>query len=242
MNKEQIRQYFMVFILSLAVAGVFSLYLFYRRGYYDLFVLNKVLASASLALLGIVLLIGPLSRFYNRFDKWLIYRREIGISAFFMALAHIAISFFFLSDRFNPSFFQKNSRGILWGLIALALLAILYITSFEKIIKRINKKLWIEIQSWGIRIGTFLVLLHLVILKYAGWLKWLKEGGAPELAQPNFPPASLLGALFIAFVGIIRFGELFGKTAGKWIFVISFVGLLLVFVILFILAPWSIVR
>src|SRR3989344_3514766 len=141
MNKEQIRQYFMVFILSLAVAGVFSLYLFYRRGYYDLFVLNKVLASASLALLGIVL----------------------------------------------------------------------YIASFEKIIKRINKKLWIEIQSWGIRIGTFLVLLHLIILKYAGWLKWLKEGGAPELAQPNFPPASLLGALFIAFVGIVRFGELFGK-------------------------------
>ena len=42
MNKEQIRQYFMVFILSLAVAGVFSLYLFYRRGYYDLFVLNNI--------------------------------------------------------------------------------------------------------------------------------------------------------------------------------------------------------
>ncbi len=234
MNKEQFRQYLIAFILSLAVAGIFSLYLFFRRGYYDLFILNKTLASASLALLGIVLLIGPLSRFYDKFDKWLIYRREIGIFSFFMATIHMVVSFLFLPDKFNPSFFQKNSQSMLWGLAALAFLAILYITSFEKIILRINRKIWVEIQSWGVRIGTFLVFLHLVILKYPGWIKWLKEGGVPELAKPNFPPGSLLAVLFIAFIGIVRFGELFGRIAGKWIFIISLVGLLLVSVVLFI--------
>ena len=106
-NKEQLRQYFTAFLLSLGVGAIFSLYLFLRRGYYDLFILNKVLASASLVLLGIILLIGPISRFYNRFDKWLIYRREIGIFAFLLALTHGIIS----SSHLNNPLLKQNSLG-----------------------------------------------------------------------------------------------------------------------------------
>lgn len=210
-------------MLALAVTGVFSLYLFLRRGYFDLFILNKALASASLVLLGVVLLIGPISRFYNRFDKWLIYRREIGIFAFLLALAHGIISYS-----------GKTNQALALGIISLIILAFLFLTSYKFVENRTNRRLWVEFQSWGIRISSLLVFLHLIMLKYVGWAKWLTEGGAQNLAKPDFPPASLLGGLFIGFVAITRLAEIFGTKIARKIFEISFVILILILFFLFV--------
>ncbi len=76
-----------------------SVYLYYRRGYYDVYIANKIFAGTSAILLGIVLLLGPLSRAYDRFDRWLKYRKEIGIIAFVLALTHSITSFFFLTEK-----------------------------------------------------------------------------------------------------------------------------------------------
>src|SRR3989344_6455530 len=223
-NREQLRQYFRAFLLALAVFAVFSLYLFLRRGYFNLFILNKVLASASLVLLGIVLLIGPISRFYNRFDKWLIYRREIGIMAFFMALAHGLISYS-----------GKTSPALLWGIISLMIMALLFLTSSKFTEDRMNRRFWVELQSWGVRLGTLFAFWHLAALKYSGWLKWLNLERDQKLALPDLPPASLLGALFIGFVAATRLAEIFGATIARKIFEISFIILMLAFIFLFIL-------
>src|SRR3989344_8588114 len=142
-NKEQSRQYFVSFLAALGVSVVFALYLFLRRGYFNLYIFNKVLASTSLVLLGIVLLIGPISRFYNRFDKWLIYRREIGIMAFFMALAHGLISYS-----------GKTSPALLWGIVSLMIMALLFLTSSKFTEDRMNRRFWVELQSWGVCLGT----------------------------------------------------------------------------------------
>lgn len=224
MNREQIGQYFRAFLLALAVAGVFSLYLFLRRGYFDLFILNKVLASASLALLGIVLLIGPISRFYNRFDKWLIYRREIGIMAFLLALTHGLISYS-----------GKTSPALLWGIISLVILALLFLTSYKFVENRLNRKLWIGIQSWGVRLGALFAFWHLTLLKYPGWVKWLNSERDQKLALPDLPPASLFGALFIGFVAITRLAEIFGAKLSRKIFEIGLVILIFAIIVLFLL-------
>lgn len=223
MNREQLRQYFLSFLLATGVAAVFSLYLFLRRGYFDPHIFNKALASASLVLLGVILLIGPVSRFYNRFDKWLIYRREIGIMVFFLALGHVIISY---SGKISPA--------LLWGFVSLAILAILFLTSCKYVEEKLGRKFWVQLQSWGVRMGTLAAFLHLTILKYPGWVKWLEQGGSKDLARPDLPPASLLGALFLGFVAITRFGEILGTKIARRIFEISFVVLIFVILVLFI--------
>src|SRR3989344_6781103 len=93
---RKFQPYIMALAISAPIFAALSVYLFYRRGYYDLYIANKVFAGAAAVLLGIVLLIGPLSRWFSVFDRYVPYRKAIGIVAFFLALAHAVVSFWFL--------------------------------------------------------------------------------------------------------------------------------------------------
>jgi len=223
MNKEQIRQYSLTTIFGLVLFILLSGYLFLRRGYFDLYIINKVLAGVSLIILAAVVFIGPLSRFYDRFDSWIIYRKELGIVAFLLALAHGVISFFFLSDRFSITYFMNNLLTFIFGLISLFILAYLFILSFEKVIDNLDRKKWWLVQSWGVRIAGTLVFLHVFLLKYPGWLKWYAQGGAPELARPYLPPASIIAFAFAFFVVLVRLSEFFGKKVGRIMVLLLFI-------------------
>ncbi|MBI5123586.1 ferric reductase-like transmembrane domain-containing protein [Candidatus Roizmanbacteria bacterium] len=222
MNKEQIRQYFLATIFGFVLFILLSGYLFLRRGYYDLYIINKVFAGVSLIILATVVLIGPLSRLYDRFDSWIIYRKELGIVAFLLALAHGVISFFFLSDRFSVAYFMNNLLTFIFGLISLFILAYLFILSFERIINFLDRKKWWLVQSWGVRIAGILAFLHVFLLKYPGWLKWYTQGGSPELARPYLPPASIVAFSFALFVVLVRLAEFFGKKAGRIMVILLF--------------------
>jgi len=230
MNKEQIRQYFLATIFGFVLFILLSGYLFLRRGYFDLYIINKVLAGASLIILAAVILIGPLSRLYDRFDSWIIYRKELGIVAFLLALAHGVISFFFLSDRFSVAYFMNNLLTFIFGLISLFILAYLFILSFEKVIENLDRKKWWLVQSWGVRIAGTLAFLHIFLMKYPGWLKWYTQGGAPELARPYLPPASIIAFSFAFFVVLVRLSEFFGKKTGRIIVLLLFILLIFFFV------------
>ena len=230
MNKEQIRQYSVATIFGLVLFILLSGYLFLRRGYFDLYIINKVLAGASLIILVVIILIGPLSRFYDRFDSWVIYRKEFGIVAFLLALAHGIISFFFLSDRFTFSYFMNNLLTFIFGLISLFILAYLFILSFERVINNLDRKKWWFVQSWGVRIAGTLAFLHIFLMKYPGWLKWYDQGGAPELSRPYLPPASIIAFAFAFFVILVRLSEFFGKKVGRIMVFLLFI-LLIFFLI-----------
>lgn len=197
--------------LTAATAG----YLFLRRGYLDLYILNKALATAALATLGLVLLIGPLSRMYQRFDALVSVRKFFGLGAFWAAVAHVVISLFFLPEHFAYSrFFGQVNIPFYFGLAATAVLLVLYALSYERIIGTMDRRRWWHIHNWGVRVATLLAFLHLVVMKYPGWLTWWAKGGSSELVRQYLPPASLIGALFLAFVVLVRFADLLGTRRG----------------------------
>lgn len=215
MRREQIRQYGIAIVTGLEIFVFLSVYLILRRGYFDLYIINKVLAGTSLLLLGIVLLIGALSRLYQRFDGWVIYRKELGIMSFFAAAAHGTISLFFLPQKFPVLYFQKNILTFILGFSATVILTYLFIISFEKVIGKMDKKKWWEYQIWGARIAGVLIFLHLFVLKLPGWIKWYTVGGSAELTRPYFPPASIIAGLFGLLVLLIRLIELINKSLAK---------------------------
>ncbi|MFN4212978.1 MAG: ferric reductase-like transmembrane domain-containing protein [Microgenomates group bacterium] len=234
MSKEQLRQWAIASFSGLTIFSLFSLYLFFKKGQYNLYLANKAAAEAALALLGLVLLIGVLSRLYRRFDSWVAYRKELGIVCFFLALIHFFLSFFFLPHKFNLFYFRKNWLTFSLGLIGLLLLTYLFVISFEFLIAKLGRKRWWQHQVWGARLAGLFAFSHFFLKEYHEWIEWfnLKE---KVLNQPSLPPLSLLVGGFGIFVILTRLSEFFGQKAAQRLTFFLFVFLVLFFAATFFL-------
>lgn len=221
MKNEVVRQYLVAAAVAAGLVGGLALYLTARRGYFDLSIVNKSVASSSLLLLGIVLLLGPLCRLYRRFDPWGNYRKELGILAFFLGLAHVYLSMFPLARRGPFGLYLARPLVAYSGLLGLILMTGLFVISLEKVKAKINAASWWKMQYRGVRLAALAVLFHMTVSKYAEWGKWL-SGDTGNIAIPSLPPASLLVALFSAFVLLVRLSELAGIRIARITVPVSF--------------------
>jgi DMSO/TMAO reductase YedYZ heme-binding membrane subunit len=212
------RDYFVALFVSVILLVLFSCYLLIRRGYYFdapptadmLFVPNKAFAGVGIALLAFTFLVGPVSRYFDRFDYWVGLRKELGIVGAFYILVHAVVSYFLLPKKFPQGWYDFSSAEFAAGLVGLFVLAALFAISFQKMIALIGPARWWFLQRWGLRIVMLLAVIHVFDMKWAGWVKWLtKGGGAPtaELANPWMPGLGILVSTFVAWVVIVRLYE-----------------------------------
>lgn len=235
MIKILLKNYTKPFLISILFFFFFSFYLYLRRGYFDLYIANKVFGSIPVVTIGLILIIGPFSRAYQRFDTWVHMRKELGIIAMISALLHGIISLFLLPERFNPAYFFTRSQSLpfLLGVISLLILIYLFILSLNAIVMRLDKKQWWHIQNWGIRIAIITILLHVFLMKWTGWVKWFTEGGSLELARPYMPPGSLIAGSIGVYVVIIRLAEYAGQKTLKLV-----IPLTTIFYVIFLLVSF----
>ncbi len=209
MRKELIREWVETLLVTGVVFTAFSLYLFLRRGYYNLYIVNKVLGSTAVILAGLTLILGPLARTSDRFDRFVVLRKSLGLTALGLALAHSLASTLFLSHRFPLSWYQKEWLPISFG--ALALLIWLYLARISRVsaIKKLGSAVWRSRQSLGAKIAFIAIFLHLVLMKYPGWIRWWQGQVKPsfELANPGYPPASLF--VFLIMLAILLYRKFF---------------------------------
>lgn len=227
MISESIKKYTITVFSGLIVFFGLLFYLFLRRGYYDLYIVNKVFAGTSLIVLATVLLIGSLGRLYNFFDPWLVYRKHLGIISFVLAFLHSITSLFFLPNKFTFNYFLTNYLTFGLGLIALIILGYLFFISFDRFIGNIDKQKWWIYQFWGSRIAGVFVFFHLVLMKYPGWIRWYQNGGNDELIRPFMPPASIIAGAFGFLVLLVRIFESINKKFVKFLTPFLFAGLIL---------------
>jgi len=216
---SSLRDYTIATLLATTLIAFFSLYLSYRRGYlFDapptadtLYVFNKILIGAGTILLAFTFLIGPIVRYFDRFDAWLSYRKEIGIVGAFLAVAHAIISYWHLPLKFPQEWIDLSSPEFAAGLVGVLLLILLFLISFKSAITALGGGTWWFLQRWGLRVVIVTTLVHVYVMKWNGWVKWWKQGGAvtPELAHPLLPGLGLLVTLFLTWVVIVRLYESF---------------------------------
>ncbi len=234
MLKIAAKEYFFAFLTSALFLGLASGYLWLQFGSFDIFMFNRALAEASLLDLALVLLIGPLSRLYNRFDRWLLYRKEIGVLAFITAAAHFLISGLALPGRSWLGFYGRNPQSFFTGVGALVIFALLFILSFEFIVSKLPRKIWWATQNWGARISGILIIAHVVLLRQAAWITWFNKGTTTKVALAFLPPITVITGIITLAVILVRFSEFFGKSIAKFL-----VALLLVAVPLaWVAATW----
>lgn len=232
--KTQFQDYGIALAVAIPPYVVLSVYLFYRRGYYDLYIANKILAGVSTILFGLVLLIGVLSRYFSFPDRFVKYRKELGIVAFFLALAHGLVSFFWLPQKFPTALFLGTLNwSFIFGLVALVILLLTFFISNDQAMKTIGRKKWWRLQYLSVRLVFLLIILHVFIMKWSGWIRWYKVGGGPELVHPEWPGAGLLVGWFMVFVVLVRLAEYGGPKFGRLVWKLSILLLPIIYIITF---------
>lgn len=133
---------------------------------------NRAFADVSLFMLGIVLLMGPLSYFYKPLQKQIVWRRTLGIWSAIYALLHtIVILDGWVEWNLERLFFLFTPKGQPWilhpgfalantvGILALIYYLMLTVTSNDWSIKLLGKKSWKYLQQKTTVLYT-LVILH----------------------------------------------------------------------------------
>lgn len=186
----------LLFSTIIFIAG--SLYLFLRRGSYDLHIANKVLAVTALVLIGFSLVLSAICYFWDFADKQIIYRKYLGITGFAFASVHTIISLFFLPTHFSfPTHFLDDWLPFLAGLVALIILTYMASISNNQAIKKLGGKTWRKLMRITGYTALILTITHLTLLKYPGWLRWLRKIN-------KLPPLSLIAFIFAISVLLLR--------------------------------------
>jgi len=186
------------FVFSIFIFIINSLYLFLRRGDYDLFIANKALATSSLMLIGFSLALSGLCYFWDFVDTKIIYRKHLGLIGFFLAGAHVIVSGFFLSNKFTAAWFESKKISMLFGGLALLVFLAMAAISNRYLIHELGGKYWRAFMRFGGYLAFIFIILHFSLLKYPEWLKWLSTG------KPFLPPLSLIGVIFGLAVIVLR--------------------------------------
>lgn len=215
LSGESFRQYAVAVVVTAAVVWLVYRYAVVRYGVEGLSTLNKSLATSTLFLLGIVLLLGPLSRLFTVFDHALKYRKELGVLTFFTGVAHVYLSMFPLARRGPFGFYQNQPLSAYAGLVGLVIMAFLFLISFAAAERALGTRLWWKLQYWGARLAFAAIAFHMIVLKYSGWGTWFTQRG-------SLPPLAILATVFAAFILVVRVSELFGPRAARAITQLSF--------------------
>lgn len=206
MQKEEYTRWAKSIFVTIMLFALFVVYLILRRGYLNLYIINKACGSVAAVLAGITLLIGPLAHRYAIFERVMPIRRHLGLLALFMALPHVILSTLFLQKFFPPAWYSKEWIPALFGTIAILLWFYLAYLSSNGQIQRMGANLWKKHQQTAGHLAFVAIFLHLTIMKFAGWKIWFmgQTKQTALLKNPAFPPASLFVFFFLLTVLVYR--------------------------------------
>lgn len=202
---ESITRWLRAIVISLIVVLILSVYLYLRRGYYNLYIINKVFGSTAVVLTSITLLIGPL-RSISFIAYLMTIRRHLGLSAFVFAILHVIFSLA-QTERFTWfSWYGNEWIPVSFGVLALGVWVYMTFISRSSKIKEMGTEVWKKQLSFSGNLAFLAIFLHLTSMKYIGWIRWwngeVKQ--TAELANPQYPPASLFIFALMLIVIVYR--------------------------------------
>lgn len=216
MDKNEKNRWLQSLLYTLIIFIILSTYLFLRRGYYNLYIINKVLGSSSVIIAGLTLVIGPLSKKATYLVRFLNIRKHLGLIAFYLALGHIVASLIQYERFAFPAWYLKEWIPILFGILTILIWFYTKTISTNEKIKQMGVDLWKSRLSLMGKLGFLTVFVHLTVMKYPGWIRYFQGQikQTPELANPSYPPASLF--VFFIMVAIIVYRIINDYVIIKW--------------------------
>ncbi|WP_245744695.1 ferric reductase-like transmembrane domain-containing protein [Aliiroseovarius sediminilitoris] len=186
-------------VIVLSVLGT-GLLLYSRAEWSAMHRWNRAVGDMSIVLVALAMAIGPVSRLWRGSVRFLPYRRELGIYAILLALAHAAIILFgwvtldlmrLFGFEFHPGLqrYVMVNHGFalanLIGLLALLYGIILAVTSNDYSQRRLGNNVWKFIQQ-GTYILWWLTVLHTAYFLFLHFLDYHRQTPDPNWAQWPF--------------------------------------------------------
>lgn len=174
---------------------------FYNFGQFTPREMIKTTGLLAIVLLSLTLLIGPACKFFPALEVLKAHRKFWGISAFLAALTHTTLVFVYyykLNFLKFVDFSNPKYLGILAGLLALSILAIVTVTSTKKAVELLSPGIWKIIQTTAY-LALILAVLHFYIVESKDGVLVIKK----LLGQITFGFAILVVSLrmVILFLG-----------------------------------------
>lgn len=210
--------YFVSTIVAVAVGIFFGGYYFIQRTYFfnapdkidTWYVPDKVLAIVGIVLFAFCFAIGPIYRYFNKFDYLMQYRKEIGIVGAFFAVFHPIIAYFCLPLTFPQSEVPLLSWTYGTGVLATIVAVFLTFISLQNAVTLLGANRWWFLHRFGLRVLILFGVIHFFCIEWSTWVKWLTEAPekpSAELIYPWMPEPTVFAGLFIVWVIIVRLYE-----------------------------------
>jgi len=177
--------------LSFFIAG--TIQFFIPDGSLQTIRIEQTFAFISFLLLYLAVLASPFTKVFPKLGINVFYlhaRRAIGVLSFYYAFLHVYISFFSQLNGFDGLRFlnTRYSLSILFGSIALGILAIMTMTSMDWVVRAMHFKNW-KLLHRLVYIAGVSILIHVIVI------------------GPHFMSISVLGIITyaaLAFLGILE--------------------------------------
>lgn len=188
-----------IFFFSLTTIPFFSVY--YVGTVYESVPLVEIIlkgfTNTGYFLIGFSLLLGPVAKFYNYFDKFLTYRKQLGILGFIYVLIHGVVGTLIYVVP-NPSILWDNYWAVALGITSLYLLFICYAISEIIVIRTLGPKKWRRLIRYISYTAFTIATIHIYLAKLPVWQNYLNS-------DIILPPLSLVLFSFGIFVLGYRF-------------------------------------
>lgn len=188
-----------IILFSFTTIPFFSVY-YVGTVYESVSIVEMVLkgfTNTGYLLIGFSLILGPLGKFWNYFDQFLTYRKQLGIIGFMYALIHGVVGTIIYVFP-NPDILVNNYWAVALGILALYLFYICYAISEIIVIKTLGPKKWRRLIRYISYSAFILATMHIYLAKLPVWQEYIDS-------DIIFPPLSLVLFSFGLFVLAFRF-------------------------------------
>ena len=154
--------------------------------------LLRATGTASLILLHLILMIGPLARLSAKFNILLYNRRHAGVSMFILGLVHAGLVLLWYGGFGNTNPFSAVLGGDwadgppfeVYGFFALIILFVMAATSHDFWLKNLSPKVW-KVLHMGVYVAWFFLIAHV------GW------GALQDETSPVIAAIFALGVVLV---------------------------------------------
>ena len=190
-----------VFYYSIVLIIIFGVYYMLQAQDFNLTsIIVKAMTNAGMFMVGQSLFIGPLGKFWDRFDKYIHYRKMLGVLGYYYLLLHAVFAMIlYVLPRGTYSSLTVFSLG--FGLTGLFLFHFCTEISNIDTIRSMGANAWRRTLRYLSYTGFISGLIHIITARWSKeWEPYLTE------SQEMFalPPLSLLVSIFAAIVLSLR--------------------------------------
>jgi len=148
-------------ISTLIVVALTWYYFVYTATAIDLDLLNKVVAYSAVYLIGIAILLGPLTRLIPSLNSLIADRKPLGLIGFGFVVLHVIVLVFHLLEE-SQTVTTADMVSIVFAGLAFMILTLMALTSTPKWMSRLRFENWKSLHRMGYLALVF-ILIHILL-------------------------------------------------------------------------------